>query len=52
MKEAIWSWEYNHGKAYRMPCPRCSSINEQIEVGYLNGTMHVECSDCNFRYQV
>ncbi len=49
--EAIWSWNYNHGKAYPMPCKKCGALVEMEKIGYRNRMMHVRCPECGYEEQ-
>ena len=49
--EAIWSWNYNHGRPYQWLCNRCGELVAMEKIGYRNKTMHVRCPECGYEEQ-
>lgn len=50
-QKAIWSWNYNYGKPYPMPCKKCGALVEMEKIGYRSQTMHVRCPECGYEEQ-
>ncbi|MFW6122052.1 MAG: hypothetical protein ACOC80_14310 [Petrotogales bacterium] len=49
--EAIWSWNYNHGKEYPWPCSRCGALVKMEKTGHRSRTMYVRCPECGYEEQ-
>jgi len=47
-REAIWSWNYNYGKAYPMPCNKCGALVEMEVITHGNPNRQVKCPNCGF----
>lgn len=47
-REAIWSWNYNYGKAYPMPCDKCGALVEMEIITHGNPNKEVKCPECGF----
>ena len=47
-REAIWSWNYNYGKAYPMPCDRCGELIEMTIITHGNPKKYVKCPECGY----
>ena len=47
-KEAIWSWNYNFGKSYPMPCDKCGALVEMEMIAHGNPSIHEKCPECGY----
>lgn len=45
-REAVWSWNYNYGKAYPMPCNTCGALLGMKKITYGNPKKYVKCPEC------
>lgn len=47
-KRAIWSWNYNFGEAYPMPCDKCGELVEMEMTAYGNPLKYKKCPKCGY----
>jgi len=47
-KKAIWSWNYNFGEAYPMPCDKCGALIEMEIIAHGNPSKLVKCPECGY----
>ena len=46
--EAIWSWNYNFGRAYPMPCDKCGALVEMELIEQGNPSTLLKCPECGY----
>jgi uncharacterized Zn finger protein len=47
-KRAIWSWNYNFGGSYPMPCDKCGTLVKMETTTYGNPSKLVKCPKCGY----
>jgi uncharacterized Zn finger protein len=47
-KGAIWSWNYNFGRSYPMPCDKCGELVEMEIISFGNPFKLVKCPVCQY----
>ena len=47
--KAVWSWDYNYGKAYPWPCDKCGALVEMEKISIKNPINLVRCPNCGFK---
>ena len=47
-KGAIWSWNYNFGISYPMPCDKCGALAEMEIISHGNPSKLVKCPECGY----
>ena len=47
-KEALWSWNYNFGKPYPMPCEKCGALVEKEIITNGNPSKIEKCPECGY----
>jgi uncharacterized Zn finger protein len=47
-KGAIWSWNYNFGRSYPMPCDKCGALVEMEITASGNPSKLVKCPGCGY----
>ena len=47
--KAIWSWDYNYGKAFPWPCNKCGALVEMEKISIGNPINLVKCPNCGFK---
>lgn len=43
---AIWSWNFNFGRPYPMPCDKCGALVEMKIIAHGNPSKIVKCPEC------
>ncbi len=47
--DAIWSWDYNHGKPFPWLFSKCGLLIKMEKIGNPTKTMYVKCPKCGFK---
>ena len=47
-KGAVWSWNYNFGRSYPMPCDKCGALVEMKMTTSGNPSKLVKCPECGY----
>jgi uncharacterized Zn finger protein len=47
-KEALWSWNYNFGRSYPMPCDKCGGLVEMEIIAQDNPYIIEKCPECGY----